>query len=102
MREIIGDLRERADLVATQISAAQSRFDKLVEQLRGEHAARLDGLKSDLHTVRVVINIGGRRESPPPATNAQSELKRPDSSRPRPAQSQTDLRAHRVAAVSIR
>ena len=38
MRDISGDLRERADLVATQISAAQSRFDKLVEQLRGEHA----------------------------------------------------------------
>ena len=84
MRDISGELRERADLVATQISAAQSRFDKLVEQLRGEHATRLDGLKSDLHTVRVVINIEDRCGSPSPATNAQSELNRPDSSRPRP------------------
>ena len=84
MRDISGDLRERADLVATQISAAQSRFDKLVERLRGEHATRLGDLKSDLHIVRVVINMEDRRDSPPPATNAQSELKRPDSSRPRP------------------
>jgi hypothetical protein len=51
--------------------------------------------------VRMVINIEDRRAgSPPPKTNAQSELTHPP--RPQPAQFQPDLLARRVAAVSIR
>jgi hypothetical protein len=103
MRDIRGDLLERADLLQDQISATQNQFDKLVEQLKREHATRLDGLKSRLDTVLTVIGIEGRRAgSPPPATNAQSELKALHSPRPQPLQSQRDLLARRVAAVSVR
>jgi hypothetical protein len=101
MRDIRGDLLERADLLQDQISTAQNQFNKLVEQLKREHATRLDGLKSGLDAVRTIIGIEDHRAgSPPPATNAQSELKAPRSSRPQPVQSQHDLLARRVAAVS--
>ena len=99
MRDIRGDLQERAGLLATQIGAAQDQFDKLIDQLKHEHATRLGGLKSDLHTVRVVIGIEDRR---PPATNTQSELKPPSPLRPQPAQSKPDLLAPRLAAVNVR
>ena len=77
MRDIRDDLQERAGLLTTQIGAAQDQFGKLIEQLKHEHAARVGGLKSDLHNVRVVIGIENRRASPPPATNAHPELKPP-------------------------
>jgi hypothetical protein len=52
--------------------------------------------------VRVVIGIEDRRAgSPPPATNAQSELKPPHPPRPQPGQSQPDLLAPRLAAVNV-
>ena len=103
MRDIRGDLQDRANLLAEQMSAAQDQFDKLIEQLKREHATRLDGLKSGLDSVRMVIGIEDRRAgSPPPATNAQSELKPPHQPWPQPGQSQSDFLVRRVAAVSVR
>jgi hypothetical protein len=53
--------------------------------------------------VRMVIGIEDRRAgSPPPATNAQSELRPPHQPRPQPGQSQSDFLVRRVAAVSVR
>ena len=102
MRDIRGDLQERAGLLAKQIGAAQDQFGKLIEQLKHEHTTRLGGLKSDLHTVRAVIGIEHRRAgSPPPATNAQSELKPPHPPGPQPVPSQPDLLAPRLAAVNV-
>lgn len=97
MRDIRGDLQERADLLAKQIGAAQEQFDKLIEQLKQEHATRLDDLKSGLDTVRLVIGIEDRRAvSSLPGTNVT------DSPGPQPRQYQPDLLARRVAAVSAR
>jgi hypothetical protein len=93
MRDIRGDLQERADLLAKQIGAAQEQFDKLIEQLKQEHATRLDDLKSGLDTVRLVIGIEDRRAV---STNVT------DSPGPQPRQYQPDLLARRVAAVSAR
>ena len=36
MRDISADLKERADLVAQQISAAQTRFESFIQQLKRE------------------------------------------------------------------
>ena len=67
MRDIRGDLQDRANLIAEQISTAQGQFDKHIEQLKREHQTVLEDLKSALHNVRMVIGIEGRRlgSSPP-------------------------------------
>jgi hypothetical protein len=97
MRDIRGDLQERADLLAKQIGTVQEQFDELVEQLKHEHATRLGDLKSGLDTVRLVIRIEDRRAgSPLPGTNVR------DLPSPQPVQPQPDLLARRVAAVSAR
>jgi hypothetical protein len=97
MRDIRGDLQERADLLAKQIGAAQEQFDKLLEQLKHEHATRLDDLKSGLDTVRMVIRIEDRHAgSPLPGTHVR------DLPRLQPGESQPDPLARRVAAVSAR
>jgi hypothetical protein len=61
MRDISGDLQDRANLIAEQISAVQGQFDKHIEQLKREHKARLEDLKSALDTVHMVIGIEGQR-----------------------------------------
>ena len=74
MRDIRGDLQDRANLIAEQISTAQGQFDKHIEQLKREHQTVLEDLKSALHNVRMVIGIEGRRlGSSPPAAEAQSQ-----------------------------
>jgi hypothetical protein len=96
MRDIRGDLQERADLLAKQIGAAQERFDKVLEQLKHQHATRLDELKSGLDTVRSVIRIEDRRAGSSSLGNNMRDL-----SRLQVGQTQPDL-AHRMAAVSVR
>jgi len=60
MRDIRGDLQERAKLLEEQIGATQSEFDKYIEQLKLEHQGKLEDLKSDLDTVRMVIKTEDR------------------------------------------
>jgi hypothetical protein len=58
-------LQERADLLAKQIGAIHEQFDRRIEQLKHEHATRLDDLKSGLDTVRLVIRIENHRAGNP-------------------------------------
>ena len=105
MRDIRGDLQDRANVSVEQISAAQDQFNKLIEQLKREQEIRLADLKSGLDSVRLVLGIENRRAGgPPPATNAQSELRPrpPHQPRPQPGQSHPDSLVRRVAAVSVR
>jgi hypothetical protein len=55
MRNIRGDLQERAKLLEEQIGATQSQFDKYIEQLKREHQGKLEGLKSDLNIYFLLI-----------------------------------------------
>jgi hypothetical protein len=55
MRDIRGDLQERAKLLEEQIGATQSQFDKYIEQLKREHQGKLEGLKSDLNIYFLLI-----------------------------------------------
>jgi len=57
MRDIRGDLQERARLVEQQINAAQNQFEKLLEQLKNEHDSRAIDLKATLNIVNRVIEI---------------------------------------------
>ena len=76
MRDIRGDLQDRANLIAEQISTAQGPFDKHIEQLKREHQTILEDLKSALHNVHVVIRIEGRRlGSSLSATEAQFQAR---------------------------
>jgi cell division septum initiation protein DivIVA len=61
MRDIRGDLQERASVVEQQINVAQDQFEKLIEQLKREHDGRANGLKAELDAVNRVIEIEHRR-----------------------------------------
>jgi hypothetical protein len=61
MRDIRGDLQDRANLIAQQISTTQGQFDEHIEQLKSEHKTILEDLKTALHNVHTVIGIEGRR-----------------------------------------
>jgi hypothetical protein len=61
MRDIRGDLQERANLLEQQINAAKDHFVKLVEQLKREHESRLRDLKAELDTVNRVMEIEQQR-----------------------------------------
>jgi uncharacterized protein involved in exopolysaccharide biosynthesis len=61
MRDIRGDLQERASLVEQQINATQNQFKRLMEQLKSEHDTRAIDLKAALNAVKRVIEIEHRR-----------------------------------------
>ena len=44
MRDIRGDLQDRASLVEEQISAHEAQFEKRVARMKAEHEARLKDL----------------------------------------------------------
>ena len=60
MRDIRGDLQDRANWASEQISATQGQFDKVLEQLKLEHQRKLEDLKSDLDAVQMVIKTEDR------------------------------------------
>ena len=67
MRDIRGDLQDRAGLLEEQINAHEAQFDKLIEQLKAEHDARLEDLKAELDAVNRLIEVELRRLATAPA-----------------------------------
>jgi hypothetical protein len=61
MRDIRGDLQDRANLVAEQIRAVQGQFDSHIEKLKVEHETKLEDVRSALRNVHMVIGIEKRR-----------------------------------------
>jgi hypothetical protein len=57
MRDILGDLRERADLIERQIRDEQAQFGKLIARLTTEQNGRLAELKAQLESVNGLIRI---------------------------------------------
>ena len=77
MRDIRADLQERVKLLDEQIKAAQGQFDKFLEQIKGEHEARVKDLKAELEAVNHLLGIEHRRHGgPASATKAQAEPQR--------------------------
>src|SRR5262249_40959216 len=68
MRDIRGDLQERASLVEQQINAAQNQFEKLMEQLKSEHDSRVIDLKATLNAVSAGLHV----HHGPPASAASN------------------------------
>jgi hypothetical protein len=106
MRDIRGDLQDRANLIAEQISATQGQFDAHLEKLKSEHQTVLEELKSALHNVHVVIGFEGRRVgSSVPANGTETQASRSAPHHPQQAQSQQppfDALARQVASVGFR
>ena len=97
MRDIRGDLQDRANLIAEQISATQGQFNAHIEKLKREHQTILEDLKSALHNVRMVIGIEGRRLGTSlSATEAQSLASQPAQQPP------SDALVRKVASVGFR
>jgi len=57
MRDISGDLRERADLLVRQMVAEQVRFRTALTELEKEEAIRRRRLETTLQAVHRLINI---------------------------------------------
>ena len=61
MRDIRGDLQDRANVVAEQIKSVQRQFDDHIEKIKVEHETKLEDLRSALRNVQMVIGIEKRR-----------------------------------------
>ena len=105
MRDIRGDLKDRAQLIAEQISATQGQFDAHIHKLKREHQTILEDLKSALHNVHMVIGFEGRRvgssvpvtEEPQASRRTQHQPQQTHSHQPR-----SDALARKVASVGFR
>jgi hypothetical protein len=103
MRDIRNDLQDRANLIAEQISTAQGQLDKHIEQLRREHAAKLEELRSALHSVNVVIGIEDRLGSSLSGTQAEFKVTPPNQHLPQqPQRPLSDALIRKVASVGAR
>jgi len=61
MRDIRGDLQDRAALLEEQINAHEAQFEKLIEQLKREHDSRVEDLKAELEAVNRLMEVELRR-----------------------------------------
>jgi hypothetical protein len=61
MRDIRGDLQDRASLLEEQISANEAQFEKRVAQIRAEHEARLKDLRAEFDAVTKLHELEQRR-----------------------------------------
>jgi len=88
MRDIRGDLQDRASFLEEQINAAQAQFEKRMEQLTLEHRARIDDLRAELEAATTLMEGEYRRltsdaveqerrqPAPQPAQQAEPEPQR--------------------------
>jgi hypothetical protein len=106
MRDIRGDLQDRAKLIAEQISATQGQYDAHIQKLKSERQTILEDLKSALHNVHMVIGLEGRRVgSSVPAIEAEPHASGHSQHQPQQAHSHlppSDALARKVASVGLR
>ena len=76
MRDIRGDLQERAKLLDEEIGATQDQFDKIMEHLKLEHQRKTEDLKSDLDAVQMVIKTEDYSSAAPQSYNPRSLCRR--------------------------
>src|SRR4029450_3117706 len=73
MRDIRGELQERASLFEEQINAHEAEFEKHIEQLKRERDSRLENLNAELEAVTRLMEIEVRRlSSAPPSPTVQT------------------------------
>lgn len=69
MRDIRGDLQDRAALLEEQISAQETQFEQLVEQLKREHDTRLEDFRAELDAVNRLMELELRRIETAPSSH---------------------------------
>jgi hypothetical protein len=74
MRDIRGDLQERAILVDEQIRAAAAHFDKAIQQLQTERDARIADLKAGLAMIAKFMEFEERFLHTTPRMTSASPL----------------------------
>ena len=77
MRDIRNDLQERADLIHDQIKAVAVHFERMVEQLRNEHDARVADSKERLAMIARLMEFEERQfanRSPDSTPSPPSQL----------------------------
>jgi hypothetical protein len=57
MRDISGDLKERADLLQRQIDNAQARFQGVMTKLKKDSATQRQRLETELQAIHRLINL---------------------------------------------
>src|SRR5262245_37649739 len=73
MRDIRGDLQDRASLLEEQINAQEAQFDQLIEQLKREHDTRLEDFRAELDAVNRLMELELRRlETAPSSQRTQA------------------------------
>jgi hypothetical protein len=89
MRDIRGDLQDRVSFLEEQINAARAQFENLIEELKREHRATVEGLEAELEAVtrlmegeyRRLNDAATAREEPrraaPPPEASEVEHRRP-------------------------
>jgi len=100
MRDIRGDLQDRASLLEEQINAHEAQFEKLVEQIRAEHEARLEELRAEFEAVTKLLELEQRRiGSTPQAPKAPPVQPAPQAVHPPSHQSAHQPTAHQSQGV---
>jgi hypothetical protein len=96
MRDIRGDLQDRAALLEEQINAHQAQFDKLIDQLKREHDARLEEIKSELEAVNRLMEVELRRLGAVQQAPAQArgQMHSQPQSHPQQAQAHSQHQGH--------
>ena len=61
MRDLRGDLQERAKILEEQTKAARDQFDGLIEQLKQEQDSKIEDLKAELDAVKLLMDFEYRR-----------------------------------------
>jgi hypothetical protein len=61
MRDIRGDLQDRASLLEGQISAHEAQFEKRVAQMKADHEARLKDLTAEFDVITKLLELEQRR-----------------------------------------
>jgi hypothetical protein len=65
MRDIHGDLQDRANLIEEQMNAAHAQFEQRLAQLKSERDARVEELKGELGAVGKLMDAEQRRFASP-------------------------------------
>lgn len=84
MRDIRGDLQDRANLLEEQTKAQQAQFEKLIEQIKREHESRLEELRVEQAAVNTLMEIENRRMSGGAGHQSQPKMHQQHHAQPQP------------------
>jgi len=103
MRDIRGDLQDRAHLLEKQINTEQGQFEKLMEQFKAEHTNRIGDLTAELDATKILMGVEDRRHSGTPSApkaQPQPQPQQPQARQQKPRQPQQSLADFLVRKLS--